>query len=176
MRIKLLPLAACLAVASGAAHADWSPSGFFFEGAVADHSGYSFNAGLVWPWNWRYETAGGLVTLQTEASLGQWSGKSATGRVSFTQVVLQPIFRYHFDKSATGFFVEGGIGLSYTDKVYITASKTFSTRFNFADTIGTGYSFGAQEVGLRLTHYSNAGIKHPNPGENFLQLRYGVKF
>jgi hypothetical protein len=27
------------------------------------------------------------------------------------------------------------------------------------------------EVALRVEHFSNAGISHPNPGENFLQLR-----
>jgi hypothetical protein len=31
-------------------------------------------------------------------------------------------------------------------------------------------------VGLRLSHVSNAGIKEPNPGENFLQLRYARSF
>ncbi|MBC7602187.1 MAG: acyloxyacyl hydrolase [Ramlibacter sp.] len=177
MRIKVLStVAACLALAAGTAQAQWKPSGMFIEGGFAERSAYSVNAGLVWPWDWRHETWGGVFTAQTEASLGQWSGKSATDRVSFTQVVLQPIFRYNFDKSATGFFVEGGIGLSYTDKIYITATKTFSTRFNFADTIGTGYNFGAHEVGFRVTHYSNGSIKRPNPGENFLQLRYGMKF
>ena len=176
MQIKVLSVAAYLALAASAAQADWKPTGFFVEGGAADHGAYSAHAGLVWLWDWRYDTGGGLVTAQTEASLGQWSGRSATGRVTFAQGVLQPIFRYHFDKSATGWFAEGGIGLSYTDKVYVTSTKTFSTRFNFADTVGAGYNFGSSDVGLRITHYSNASIKRPNPGENFLQLRYGMKF
>ena len=29
-----------------------------------------------------------------------------------------------------------------------------------------------QEIALRVQHFSNAGIKHPNPGEYFVQLRY----
>ena len=32
------------------------------------------------------------------------------------------------------------------------------------------------ELALRLQHFSNAGIKHPNPGENFVQLRYAQGF
>ena len=121
MRIKVLSsVAACIALAAGAAQADWRPSGVFIEGGFADHSAYSYRAGVIWPWDWRSETgSGGVFTAQTEGSLGQWSGKSATDRVSFTQVVLQPIFRYNFNRSATGFFVEGGIGLSYTDKILI---------------------------------------------------------
>jgi len=47
------------------------------------------------------------------------------------------------------------------------------------DVAGVGRSFGAdrrRELSLRLSHSSNAGIKEPNPGETFLQLRYAVKF
>ena len=31
---------------------------------------------------------------------------------------------------------------------------------------------GADEIELRAEHYSNGGIKLPNPGENWFQLRY----
>ncbi len=43
------------------------------------------------------------------------------------------------------------------------------------DHVGVGYAFGAarnDEIALRAEHFSNAGIKHPNPGQNFLELRY----
>ena len=30
----------------------------------------------------------------------------------------------------------------------------------------------AAEIVLRAEHFSNAGIKPPNPGQNFLELRY----
>jgi hypothetical protein len=29
---------------------------------------------------------------------------------------------------------------------------------------------------LRIQHSSNASLKHPNPGQNFLQLRYARHF
>ena len=35
---------------------------------------------------------------------------------------------------------------------------------------------GAHELALRVQHYSNAGIRHPNPGENFVQLRGSFAF
>jgi hypothetical protein len=41
--------------------------------------------------------------------------------------------------------------------------------------MAVGRMFGAErqhELVLRLEHFSNAGIDHPNPGENFVQLRY----
>ena len=37
---------------------------------------------------------------------------------------------------------------------------------------GIGYRFDRYDVSLRLQHLSNAGIKNPNPGINFLQLRF----
>lgn len=45
--------------------------------------------------------------------------------------------------------------------------------------LGLGVSLGAQrrhELLLRLQHVSNAGLKQPNPGLNFLQLRYALHF
>ena len=45
--------------------------------------------------------------------------------------------------------------------------------------MGGGRNFGARqehELVLRVEHFSNAGIKHPNPGENFAQLRYTYRF
>ena len=32
----------------------------------------------------------------------------------------------------------------------------------------------AHNLAVRLQHFSNAGISHPNPGEKFLQLRYSL--
>jgi len=45
--------------------------------------------------------------------------------------------------------------------------------------VGVGFNFGEQrqqEVALRLQHFSNAGLHNPNPGENFLEVRYAWRF
>ncbi len=58
-------------------------------------------------------------------------------------------------------------------------SAGFSTRLNFVSQPGVGRSFGSDgrhKLSLRFQHYSNAGIKSPNPGEDFLQLRYAWRF
>jgi len=78
-----------------------------------------------------------------------------------------------------GRFFEGGVGVTFTTNVYETDRKRFSTSFNFGDHLALGRNFGARrehELSLRFEHYSNAGIKHPNPGENFVQLRYLRRF
>ena len=72
-----------------------------------------------------------------------------------------------------------GVGLTATSSVYQTRQKHFSTSFNFGTHLAIGRSFGERrehEVSLRIEHFSNAGIKHPNPGENFVQLRYARRF
>ena len=100
-------------------------------------------------------------------------------RVSFTQLGLVPLLRYRFGEGRSNWFIEAGIGVSVMDPIYRTEEKRFSTRFNFVDVAGAGRSFGQRrehELSLRIAHISNANIKKPNPGENFLQLRYAVLF
>jgi lipid A 3-O-deacylase len=60
-----------------------------------------------------------------------------------------------------------------------TRGKRFSTVFQFGDLVGMGRRFGPameHEVVLGVTHHSNAGVRHPNPGENFVQLQYLHRF
>ena len=120
-----------------------------------------------------------MVTGITEAYVSHWNARGAGGRRSFTQLGLTPMFRYRGDHGRSAWFVEAGIGISVIDPVYTTNAKQFSSRFNFVDVAGVGRSFGPQgqrELSLRVAHVSNCGIKSPNPGENFLQLRYAVLF
>ncbi len=76
-------------------------------------------------------------------------------------------------------FVEGGIGANLLLPIYQSESKRFSTSFNFGDHLAIGRIFGkdgGHEIALRFQHFSNAGIREPNPGENFLQIRYSRRF
>ena len=96
-----------------------------------------------------------------------------------TQLGLTPVLRYRFDGGDSPWFAEAGIGVNVLAPVYRDGDRQFSTAFNFGDHLALGRSFGAggrQELSLRLQHFSNAGIKHPNPGINFVQLRYSVAF
>lgn len=94
-------------------------------------------------------------------------------------VDLTPTFRLRFDEGRSNWFVDGGVGVSYTDVLYRSNAKEFSTRFNFGTHVALGYSFGTnrdQEISVRFQHYSNASIKKPNPGENYVQIRYAHAF
>jgi lipid A 3-O-deacylase len=119
------------------------------------------------------------VSGMTEAYLSEWSARGVGERRAFTQLAVLPLVRLRFRGGASPWFVEGGIGISAMSPIYRTGTKEFSTSFNFVDTVGIGRSLDAQhrhELSLRVQHVSNADIKTPNPGENFLQLRYAVAF
>jgi hypothetical protein len=65
------------------------------------------------------------------------------------------------------------------DQKLVTPRKSFGSQWNFYDMMGIGHSFGAEhehELAVRWVHVSNAGIKKPNPGQDFLQLRYVARF
>jgi lipid A 3-O-deacylase len=138
-------------------------------------------AGLIWDWERRWPVGSGSLTGYWEASLSEWSYPSMDGRRSATlgQVGLIPVFRYRFSDEPATWFAEVGIGVTLMTTVYETQRKRFSTAFNFGDHIAIGRSFGESgrhELALRLEHFSNAGISEPNPGQNFVQLRYTYRF
>jgi lipid A 3-O-deacylase len=179
MKFSRLSIAAFTFVMSCAAHAvDLVPRGAFIEGGISPAAGYSVTAGVTWPWAWRQRFGNLETTGLTEAYISHWSSRDPV-RESFTQVGLLPLVRLRPDQGRSAWFLEGGIGISVMDSIYHMRDKHFSTRFNFVDVIGVGRSFGAdrrRELSLRFSHISNANIKKPNPGENFLQLRYAVAF
>ncbi|BDT67570.1 hypothetical protein os1_17470 [Comamonadaceae bacterium OS-1] len=123
---------------------------------------------------------GGRVTLAWDVFVSHWQVDAPPGaRSHFTQIGLVPMFRHRFDGGQSPWFVEAGVGIAYLNAPYQTTHKSFSTQWNFSDHLGVGRSFGAQrqqELGLVLQHVSNAGLRSPNPGETFLQLRYAYSF
>jgi lipid A 3-O-deacylase len=158
----------------------FAPSGFFVQ-TGSTGSTHQIAAGLVWDWDKRWSFAGGEVTGYWELSLSGWSYPSMNGRKQawLGQVGAIPTFRYGPLFGRTDWFAELGVGATATTRLYQTQQKRFSTSFNFADHIAVGHRFGTsmeRELVLRLRHFSNAGIKQPNPGENFAELRYAQRF
>ncbi|MBI2769070.1 MAG: acyloxyacyl hydrolase [Burkholderiales bacterium] len=178
-RLLALGCVALFLSAPAAAQRLTVPKGFFVEGGGGGDRTWNTTVGLAWPWGWKYSLAGSEITGITELYLSEWSAPSAGSRHYFTQLGLVPVFRLRMDQGRSPWFFEAGIGLSVMDRKYSSDQKHFSTNFNFIDAVGFGRSFGVngkQELGLRLQHVSNAGISKPNPGQNFLQLRYSRMF
>jgi hypothetical protein len=155
-----------------------TPRGFFAQFGMA-HEVTAGTVGVTWslgrerlpqPWS-----------VYLEASASRWQTRSgyASEHGVVTQVSLIPVLRYGMDEGRSPWFVEGGVGVTVTSSVYRSSDKQFSTAFNFGDHLGVGRAFGEDrndEIALRAEHFSNAGIKHPNPGQNFIELRYTHRF
>jgi lipid A 3-O-deacylase len=178
-RIRCAVLLAGATLALQSFGADLRPAAMFVQAGEGEHSVHAVSIGLVWPWAWQRASASGRWSGSTELYLSRWSAPVAGGRADFDHVGIVPLLRYRGANGDSPWFAEAGIGLSYMNRLFVTPDKQFSTRLNFEDTLGVGRSFGARrqhEVTLRFTHFSNGGVKHPNPGENLLRLRYGYFF
>ena len=165
--------------AAAAQRAPWAPQTLFLQAGAADHV-QSASVGATWAWGWQRATAWGRLGGHWEASLGGWRTQHAgrTSQAAVSQLGLTPVLRLVPDAWGGDWFVEGGIGLNLVATVYRSREKRFSTVFNFGDHLAVGRRFGdgrRHELALRLQHYSNAGIRHPNPGQNFVQLRYALE-
>jgi lipid A 3-O-deacylase len=166
-----------------AASATPEPRRIFIDGARAASDVGLASVGVQWPWAWRRDFLGGELTGHWDTHIAHWRVPPGTavpgGRRHWTQLAVVPTLRWRFDGGRSAWFMEGGIGLSALDGHYATRHKAFSTRFNFADHQGVGFNFGGRrqhELMLIVRHISNGGIRKPNPGEDFVQVRYSRSF
>lgn len=176
-------LASLASVAFGQAHAQTRdglrPSAVFVqEGWAGDTR--DATVGAVWDWDARWSAGGAEVTGYWEGSLSRWSYEAlqAPQTAWLAQLGLIPVFRFRPRDGWTGWFFDLGVGLTLTTRLYQSDQRQFSTRFNFGDHLAVGRSFGADdrhEIALRAEHFSNAGVRRPNPGINFVQLRYSLR-
>lgn len=158
-----------------------APSKLFVQaGAAEDAQMLVF--GAAWDWQWQKPQFGGVLTGYWEVSFGRWSsqgGPKGGSSAWVTQFGVTPVLRWQPGDAASSWFIEAGIGANLLAPIYRNRDKQFSTTFNFGDHVAVGWRWGTQqrhEASLRLQHFSNASIKRPNPGEDFLQLRYAARF
>lgn len=124
---------------------------------------------------WLESDAGALVA-HWEAGLGHWNPQ---GHGNWTGEALVAA-RYEFSGQKEWMpYVEYGWGGAYISRLRVTDNRVFATHFQFVNRLEVGLRFGEKkenELGLAYWHYSNAGIKDPNPGADFLSLRYTRRF
>jgi len=149
---------------------------------AAERNAYALTLGAQLPWrNWQYTLGGGVLDGHWDISLGRWHAPLKHGRPNKDTWVLAaaPVLRWRGAHDSP-WFMQAGLGLSLAlNRRYATQRNRFSTRYNFVSHIGAGRTFGIQnqhEMLLRVEHHSNASIKRPNPGENFLHVRYAWRF
>lgn len=176
--IALLALAAAAPAFATDDLPAWQPNTMFVQGGSGTHVD-SATLGLSWDWKWQREYGIGTVTGYTEVDLGRWRTRDRSADEGFTQFGVSPVLRLYPASIGQGWFAEAGIGANWISSRYCNESREFSTTFNFGDRIAVGRRFGpnqAHEISLGIEHFSNGGIREPNPGENFVQLRYAAHF
>ena len=91
-------------------------------------------------------------------------------------VGLTPVLRYQRDDKL-GWYVEGGIGANLFSELYDNNDDKLSTAFQFGDHVGIGYvTPGKWDFALTFQQYSNASIKSPNAGSNWIVAKAAYRF
>ena len=172
--ISSLPV---LAASSSTTFNGATPIHFFVQPGIAVGA-HALTVGVTYDWDSEWKTAVGSVKGYWEVAGGYWHNRDKSAD-NVLQFGITPVVRLYPDFWSNGWYVEGGIGANMLTPRYSSGGKHFSTKFNFGDHLAIGKQFGsnaAQEVSFRWQHFSNGGIKQPNPGENFLQVRYAAKW
>lgn len=167
----LLVLGCGVALAAPLAHAD-SLQGFSMRMGVGDD--YK-RIGAAWnsPTLWSTTLFNRKLDLDAEVGLAYWHANSSSSASSVWQITATPMLRYWFTDR---WFAEAGIGPSVFFSVKF-ADRDIGSNFQFADQIGVGLRLSEkQRLSLRYSHYSNAGVKKPNPGLDLIQLNYTYLF
>jgi lipid A 3-O-deacylase len=109
-----------------------------------------------------------------ELALGYWRDNKAIGNEhdELYDLGFTPVMRFQPD-GLKGPYIEAGLGVHLLSHASI-GPRRLATTFQFGNHAAIGYRFGATgayDISYRFQHLSNAGIKRPNPGINFHQVR-----
>jgi lipid A 3-O-deacylase len=166
------PFLACILIAGACVQ---TAQGAELSALWGAYKGYH-NATLAYQTSpfWTHDFNHSRLDLSLEASAGQVTAPSGTPDHSLWHVGLTPIMRWWLTPQSG---MEFGIGANAFSGTYL-GSKRISTAYQFGDSIGAFHHFNHTPwtLGVRLTHYSNAEIKRPNPGQDYIQLRVSYGF
>ncbi|HWK62393.1 MAG TPA: acyloxyacyl hydrolase [Eoetvoesiella sp.] len=124
-------------------------------------------------WSHRFSGNNGRLDLVGELGAAYWTADHSPGPSHAWQFSAIPFLRWTIDQR---FYIEAGVGATVFTRTRF-AGKEMSSAFQFGDHLGLGvYLSESSRVGLRLSHFSNADIKTPNPGLNIVQLTYTYQY
>lgn len=107
-----------------------------------------------------------------DAAYTYWEGDETAANHSLS---FSPVFVYEFTGERFRPYIEAGIGIAAFSGTEVEDNQLGSS-FQFEDRLGIGVRFADEELGLRLIHYSNAGLKQPNGGVETYTLHYRFRF
>jgi len=181
----LLASAVCAPLVAAADTPSDRITGAYVDLGRAPHGADSSNSltlGVAVPYALTESMRSGALSFYGDYFLSVWNAplpRDQGGWHNYYQIGAIGTFRWRFAGGDSPWYTEAGIGVTQMNDIYHTPDREFSTRFQFTEALGVGYSFGAerrQEVSLRFQHFSNADIKTPNPGENWFRVRYLYRF
>ncbi|WP_233214080.1 acyloxyacyl hydrolase [Pollutimonas nitritireducens] len=123
-------------------------------------------------WSYRLQNGWGRLDLNGELGLTYWD--ATHGRPdSLWQLSATPMLRWWPNEFV---YTEIGVGATVLSRTRF-ADKNLGSAFQFGNHIGVGVLISpAHQVGLRFSHFSNAGIKEPNDGLDVVQLTYTYRY
>lgn len=109
---------------------------------------------------------------QLQYGVGLWRVPDLEGRTVRYDFSVTPVWR-----RASGFgYIEGGLGAYLLSHTVNNEANRLPTAFQFGSHVGAGVFVDKASLGVAVQHLSNARIKQPNGGINFLLLTLGVPF
>ena len=168
------PMKHRLALALGllcASHAAFAIDSASLEVGRGDHETTMMRVGLQWQGHRKaFENSSWQISHYIDLAFGGWNGEHGT----VYDLGVTPVFR--FQRAGGSPYLEAAIGFHAISDLDFRDDVETSTRFQFGDHLGVGFVHGRYDWSLRLQHLSNAGIRDPNPGINFLQLRLQYRY
>ncbi|MBM1204230.1 acyloxyacyl hydrolase [Pseudomonas fragi] len=166
---RLFCLAALAAAALGPSLAAQA-AGLEFAVGHTSESTMTYRLGLKSDWDKSWlQSDMGRLTGYWDGAYTYWEGdkSSASNSLSFS-----PVLVYEFAGESVKPYLEAGIGVALFSHTEVEGNRLGSA-FQFEDRLGFGLRFaGGHEVGIRATHYSNAGISSRNDGVESYALHY----
>ena len=106
---------------------------------------------------------------------GIWRVPDLAGTTRRFDLHATPVWRADYARA----YVEAGIGVYLLSHTINNDTTHMSTSLEFGSHVGAGLRLGPQgetRVGIALQHLSNAGIKEPNGGVNFVLVNVSFPF
>lgn len=137
--------------------------------------------GAQWDWDKKWWQSNGThIGGYWNLDVSWWHGNryddQRGAKKDLATIGFTPVFRFQSDDKL-GAYGEFGVGAHLLSRRYNNNGKRLSTNFQFGSLLGTGYVFDNKlDLGVRVQHFSNGGIKEPNSGVNFVILRAAYPF
>lgn len=140
-------------------------------GSAGEVKSAQVEAGWTWP---RSSLPAWLAWTRGEPRLDlaaiAWRSDAAdAARVDLYGLGVRPALRWPLGERRS-MFLEFGVGPRIWSGTRVGSSNRFGTAFEFGTALTLGWNVGHFELFTRIEHTSNAGLRAPNPGIDFLQL------